>query len=383
MASVHKVSRGKGKSSPFWYASFRDRSGRQYFKSTKAKKKPEALRVALEFERMVQGDNSANHFRKVAEELYARTTGEALPFFSTQGWFSTWLDNVKPSVALRTFEDYRKTTEAFTDHLGAKATGALSNITERDILAYRDKLNREGRSTATNTKSLKVIAMPFRAAKARGYISTNPAEGIRHTTERNLKTREIFTPEQVAAMLAASAGTDWEGMLIAGLTTAMRLGDIADMTWNAVDLKGRTFKTPVAKTGRIQASPLHPDFLKWLKGQPKASGTAPIFPSLHGRAKNGRLSKEFVLRVMTPAGVKGAVLRAAQGKGRTTTSLTFHCLRHTATSLMANSGVSAEQRMRITGHKDSEVHDNYTHFNLESLRGAVESIHLPKKKKTK
>ena len=383
MASIHKIERSARKGSPYWYAYFRDLSGRLITKSTKCRKKGDAIKVALEFERMVRGDGSTNHFRKVAEKLCEQTTGQALSFYTTEGWISTWLESVRPSVSPRTFADYAKTTQNFTEHLGGKATGALANVTEGDILGYRKKLAGEGRSSVTNVKALKIVAMPFRAAKARGHIQINPAEEIKHRGERNKKTREVFSTEQLAAMLEVSTGTDWEGMLIAGLTTAMRLGDISNMTWDSLNIEDKTFKTPVAKTGEVQASPLHPDFLEWLERQPQGIGKAPVFPSLFGGAKNGRLSREFVSKVMHPAGVKGAVLRQGEGKGRTTSSLTFHCLRHTATSLMANAGIAAEQRMRITGHKDSGIHDRYTHFRMESLRGAVESIHLPKKKKTK
>jgi integrase len=66
--------------------------------------------------------------------------------------------------------------------------------------------------------------------------------------------------------------------------------------------------------------------------------------------------------------------------GRQTSSLTFHSLRHTATSQMANAGIEADQRKAITGHSDDRVHDRYTHYEMDTLKQAVKKIDVPKPK---
>jgi len=40
---------------------------------------------------------------------------------------------------------------------------------------------------------------------------------------------------------------------------------------------------------------------------------------------------------------------------------------------MANAGVSKERRMKLAGHK-SNVHERYTHHELEALRLEVEKV---------
>ena len=50
---------------------------------------------------------------------------------------------------------------------------------------------------------------------------------------------------------------------------------------------------------------------------------------------------------------------------------TFHALRHSFTSALANAGVAPELRMKLTGHKSEAVHAGYTHHELETLRAAV------------
>lgn len=66
---------------------------------------------------------------------------------------------------------------------------------------------------------------------------------------------------------------------------------------------------------------------------------------------------------------------AVQGKGvRKLSRRTFHALRHSVTSALANKGVASELRMKLTGHKMEAIHRGYTHHELEQLRAAVEKI---------
>lgn len=52
---------------------------------------------------------------------------------------------------------------------------------------------------------------------------------------------------------------------------------------------------------------------------------------------------------------------------------TFHSLRHTFVTLMAENNVSQELRRELAGH-DSDVHRIYTHHSSGALRSAVEAI---------
>jgi len=52
-------------------------------------------------------------------------------------------------------------------------------------------------------------------------------------------------------------------------------------------------------------------------------------------------------------------------------SLTFHSLRHTATSWLANEGVPDDVRMKLVGHSDKAVHAKYSHHDERALREAI------------
>jgi integrase len=50
---------------------------------------------------------------------------------------------------------------------------------------------------------------------------------------------------------------------------------------------------------------------------------------------------------------------------------TFHALRHSFTSALANAGVAPELRMKLTGHKSAAVHRGYSHHEMKTLPEAV------------
>lgn len=54
--------------------------------------------------------------------------------------------------------------------------------------------------------------------------------------------------------------------------------------------------------------------------------------------------------------------------------ITVHGLRHTFTTWLARAGVPKEIRKRLLGHTTGDVHDGYTHFDIESLRPHAEVI---------
>ena len=77
-------------------------------------------------------------------------------------------------------------------------------------------------------------------------------------------------------------------------------------------------------------------------------------------------------RIVVNAGLD---LQTVKGTGvRSVSKRTFHALRHSFTSALANAGVSPELRMKLTGHKLAEIHRGYTHLELETLKDAIKKL---------
>ena len=66
-----------------------------------------------------------------------------------------------------------------------------------------------------------------------------------------------------------------------------------------------------------------------------------------------------------------------QGKGiRKFSKRTFHSLRHSFNSALANAGVSEEVRMKLTGHSSKAMNARYTHLDVGRLKNAMTTLPL-------
>jgi integrase len=82
---------------------------------------------------------------------------------------------------------------------------------------------------------------------------------------------------------------------------------------------------------------------------------------------------------MARAGIdQGTIRERGEGVSRSVSGLSFHSLRHSFNTVLANSGVPQELRMKLTGHSSAEMNAVYSHHELATIRGALE--HLPRLK---
>jgi integrase len=254
----------------------------------------------------------------------------------------------------------------------------LREIAPADIRPYRDALKRKGLASPTVNHAVKILRMPFKAAHDAGYIDINPntKSTVRPVEDeaRNVE-KDVFTREQLSELLKAAPSEDWTGANLCEYYTGLRLRDIADLQWSALDLEGRIIKVMTRKTGKTVTVPIRPQFAAWFDKQTRGIGKAPVFLTLAGKAGGGKsgLSMAF-RRIMERAKIKGRLLREVNGVGRSQSTLSFHSLPHGFVSAMANSGVAQELRQKLTGHASAEMNAQCTHHELESLRAAVSVI---------
>ena len=177
-------------------------------------------------------------------------------------------------------------------------------------------------------------------------------------------------------LLEAAEG-DWKGLILSGYFTGGRLVDLARLTWGDIDLSEKTITFVQRKTGSSVQIPIHQDLYEYLVELPGSDRPKrPVFPKLFdkpGAGKSG-LSMSFK-RLMERAGIDDGVARKKDGKlGRNVSRLSFHSLRHSFNSAMANADVPLEIRQKLTGHASQDMNKHYTHLELETVRRAVESI---------
>ena len=170
-------------------------------------------------------------------------------------------------------------------------------------------------------------------------------------------------------------------MVLLGFYTGQRLKDIALFRWEHVDLATKEIRFITSKTGRQMVIPIADPLLGHLAELPSTDNPNQY---LHPRAaaevikrgRTGTISKWFY-RVMVTAKLveKRPHRKRAEGSPHYNRSpISFHSLRHAATSALKNAGVSDAMAREIIGHESAEINRAYTHFETDSMRQAMENL---------
>ena len=368
--------------SELWWGSFTGADGRRIRRSTGTSDKAVANAILVGWEKAAREGRkkvlTESRVRRTMNDILEQFTGASLSCPSVAEYFRDWIESKKEEKAQKTVLKYIQTANHFLSALGAKTRLPMEAIGAADIRIWREALLKEGRSGTTVNDSVKVISSVFEQARRLGRIPLNPCHELGAVRDEEKGERDTFTSDQLKALLRAASGSDWEGAVLAGFYTGLRLRDVAGLTWEAVDSvdPNRWFLRVIASKNRKGvAVPLHPEFRGWLEQRPQGVGKAALFPSLAGRYTGGKsgLSGQFK-KLMEKAGVMGRIIRKGEGAGRTTSSLSYHSLRHSFTSAMTAAGVPEEVRMLLTGHSTRTAHRIYTHHEERQVWEAVSTL---------
>lgn len=374
MASLHKDPRGK---SPFWYCAFSLPDGRRTFRSTKERDRKKAFDICCEWERASgQGRDGAfteAQARKVLNVILENTGQSPMQTETICSHFTHWISGKELAKKPRTVERYKIVVEKFIEGLGQKAQRPLSALTVRDMENFRDQSMTSGKAPKTIAIEMKILRAGLNLARRQGMILTNPGEAV-ELPKIVSNTRDTFTTSQIQLLLA-SADDEWKTAILCGFYLGARLSDVINLTWENVNLAGGVIIYEQRKTGQTVTCPIHPDLHAHLSRLAGDNPYAPLCPVLQKRSVGGRsgLSQTFA-NIMRDAGIGQHRVKGKGKKGRTFSKLSFHSLRHSFTSALANAGIAAEVRQKLTGHADATTHQKYTHLELQPLQAAIAAL---------
>jgi integrase len=262
--------------------------------------------------------------------------------------------------------------------LGDRDSVDISAITPRDIVRFRDCLATR-LSISTANHAVKVVRMALKDAQADSLVSANVAVGVRPAkSEEESGRRRPFTLPEIKRLLRA-AHSEWRGIILFGLYTGQRLGDIARLTWQNVDLARGELALVSRKTKRRVQIPLAAPLQGFLLDRMDAGDDPkqPLFPKAFAAKRVSALSNQFY-DIMADTALVEPRKHKSNGKGRNSrrafNELSFHALRHTATSLMKNAGVSPAVVQDIIGHDSPAVSAHYTRIEEATKRRAVDLL---------
>src|SRR5262249_16731012 len=171
---------------------------------------------------------------------------------------------------------------------------------------------------------------------------------------------------------------EWRGLVVFGLFPGQRLGDLARLAWRAADLDSGEIAFTTRKTGRRVVLPLVRPLSDYLASL--AAGDNPnafIFPRAASAKRTASLSNQF-RDILAEAGLvepRGHQARKqGRAKGRETSEISFHSLRHSAVTMLKASGLSDVFAREIVGHESAAVSRQYTHLSTDDLRAAMQRL---------
>ncbi len=406
MASVYKRPGSRTWQCAFYIKDAETGKTKQVRKSTGKRNEREAKNAAADIERQERekagaGNKASQNILKVMEraasearketlnaararellaEIVKISTGEDMPVYTITSWLGEWLRRKSEVTAESTGKRYKASVKAFCEWLGSRAEKPMESLTVSDIREFRSRLREEGRTANTAQKYVQDISSALRVAVREGYLNRNPASGLDPLEYTDSISRSPFTIESMKLLVKHAPSKDWKGVILCGFFTGLRLGDIAKLKWESVDLnEGTILVTPSKdRKKRELCVPLHRELKSFLMEHPSADSVdAPVFPSLARRSVSGKrgLSMSFV-DVMAEAGVSRGKARIVpkESAGRTTYEYSFHSLRHSFVSALTNADVSEDLRMKLAGHSDADVHALYSHHNVETLAKAIDKV---------
>jgi integrase len=244
----------------------------------------------------------------------------------------------------------------------------MSRLTSSDIAEFRDRMKEVEYAPATIVRRLNLIQTIIEHARREWRINLNgnPAQLVKRPAGADRKRDRVFLAtkpawkgaekppksEEERLLSACDADTNpWLGSIVRfAILTAMRQGEIIGLRWTDIDLRKRTAMVrgaagTVTKNGEIREVPLLPGAISLLK-RLKSDRDGRVFPI-----------DQNVLKMR----YRRAVVRAKID------DLTFHDLRHIATSRLAKIYVNPLDLKRVTGHKDLKSLDRYYHTSAMEL----------------
>lgn len=284
--------------------------------------------------------------------------------------------------AASTVERYRVVLDRFVESMGRRAKGPLAGVTLADLERFRQKEMDEGRSASSATVNVKIVGAVLNDGVRRGVLLSSPHRQLSPLNDAEGKEREPFTDEEIRALLAV-AGDTWRGMILFGAWCGLRLADAANLTWSNINLANRVLTFEPAKTRNTKkrnnkvSIPLPNELVLWLKGRPEGINEAPIFPELHGhRSGSGSKPSKQFFRLMLKAGLdcgfSGELVEGS--KGRRFRPKSYHSLRHSMISRLANANIGADVRRSMVGHSSDAIHSRYVHLDASTQREAMDSL---------
>lgn len=360
-----------------WIAVITTSDGRRTNRSTGTADKKEALKIAIQYQDLEnqgkKGKLNEITVRNNLNEILKRNTGDELNCDTVEEFLKNWI-NGKENQSTK--DRYQSIINEFLKSLGKKSSSLLNQITHKDVIEYIKKRENESLAPKTIKLEVKIIGSAFNVARKMNIIESNPVEKALLIYPINGQSVEKlpFSVDELKHIIN-QASVDWKTLIIIGYYTGARLSDCSRMKWSSINFATKTINFKAKKTGNEIKVPIHETLLLKLENlYISRSHSDFVIPNLCENSVSGKngLSTQFT-NLLKEIGIDPCYVK--QGK-RQVPRKSFHSIRHSWNTHLANKGVSQEIRTKMIGHASKKINDDYTHIEHNVLSNAI--MNLPK-----
>lgn len=298
-------------------------------------------------EKIRLGENPGMSRRKV-------TFGEAF-----HEWENIHLPTLKEAGKIPSLA--RRHVLPFFGHLPLAAISAL------DVAKFQAALLRKGLSRQTVVHAIGLIRRIYKKAALWGlYSGPCPTDGVKAPKPDNERLFYL-TKEQARDFLCILGDISplWRDIAMVSLHTGLRLGDILALRFRQINHAARIIDVVESKAGSYTAY-MTPEISAMFRARAKGRGADElVFPSAAGTAMRNA-GKPF-LRAVAETGFNDGV---QDRKWR----FSFHSLRHTYGSLLAQSGVPDKVIGALLGHSTLKMTRRYAKLAPQNKLNAADVV---------
>lgn len=303
-------------------------------------------------------------------------------------WVQEWYEHraITAGLAQTTLDSYKNYIEKYIDPYFRGKKIVLQKTKAVDIQRFYDKLIQDGLSAQSVHRYHTVVKQSLDYAYKQGIINENPILRVEVPKAPRTQHGTAYTAEEVNALFEAAKGTRLFPVIYLTAWYGLRRSEILGLTWGNIDIEARTMDICQVVT-RVNSLVIAPRTKNdsshrrlWLTDE-----TCQLLRQLRLQQSLERMklgvdyvANDFVCKMgdgqmMKPEFVSISFKKLLEKNDLR--PIRFHDLRHTAATLLLESGVQIQDVSRYLGHSNISVTmDTYGHLSAETNRRTADKM---------
>lgn len=278
---------------------------------------------------------------------------------------------VERGLAANTLESYGRDLRQFSAYIKSR-NASLGELDRLDILTYLDGIKKQGKSTATVSRSLASIRSFFKFLSHEGKISTDPAAEL-DSPKVEKKLPSVLSLQDVEALLYKPDNTTPGGIRDRAMfevlyATGIRVTELVSLTMSDVNLEagfikclGKGNKERIVPLGSVAIKALHTYLTTGRTKLVRSREVRSLFVNHHGRQLTRQGFWKLLKKYARESGIDA--------------NITPHTLRHSFATHLLENGADLRSVQEMLGHADISTTQIYTHVTKTRLREIYDKAH--------